>query len=431
MTPDTKRQPRFHSDGGKPRRVGYRGDVASRPLETPPFNSPPAIEPGYRRALTRAQRPRAPVLLALACLACTNTDDSEPRDTGPAGDALRVPAEWEPQAAIWLQWPQRWEASYEPAFARIVATILRHEAVHILVNDASTRRSAEEALEVEGGLSAAVIGGAASSQGFRITWHDIPNDNAWMRDNGPTWVVQDGEVRIQDWGFDAWGGAFGAGIPYEADDAVPVAVGAALDVPVDGVDIVHERGNLEFNGSDGVILNWSTIGDAGRNPGITREDVERAMRRHFGVSRVVIVEGAPEGDLTGGHIDGIARFIDEERVVVADCSKSSRCEPGGHDDQIYDDAAEQIAAQGFEVVRWPFLGAVAYRDTTFDTDYMNWLVGNGFVATVGFDNPATDSAAKAQIEAWFPGREVYIIETLESWYAGGGVHCHTNDQPAG
>ncbi|MBW2386651.1 MAG: PKD domain-containing protein, partial [Deltaproteobacteria bacterium] len=46
------------------------------------------------------------------------------------------------------------------------------------------------------------------------------------------------------------------------------------------------------------------------------------------------------------------------------------------------------------------------------------------------DNPATDNAAKAQLEAWFPGRKVYVIEMLESWIAGGGVHCHTNDQPA-
>ena len=61
---------------------------------------------------------------------------------------------------------------------------------------------------------------------------------------------------------------------------------------------------------------------------------------------------------------------------------------------------------------------------------MNWLVGNGFVITVGFDNPETDAAAKARLEQYFPGRDVYVIETLASWATGGGVHCHTNDQPA-
>lgn len=148
------------------------------------------------------------------------------------------------------------------------------------------------------------------------------------------------------------------------------------------------------------------------------------------MSRVVLIEGAPEGDLTGGHVDGIARFIDADRVVVADCSETSACAPDGHDDQIYDGAAAALSAAGLEVIRWPFAGSVEYRGETFDTDYMNWLVGDGFVITVGFDDAEADDAAVAQLEAWFPDRDVYSVETLASWYAGGGVHCHTNDQPS-
>ena len=45
-----------------------------------------------------------------------------------------------------------------------------------------------------------------------IVWHAVANDNAWMRDNGPVYVVEDGEMRIQNWAFDAWGGAFGADV---------------------------------------------------------------------------------------------------------------------------------------------------------------------------------------------------------------------------
>ena len=66
----------------------------------------------------------------------------------------------------------------------------------------------------------------------------------------------------------------------------------------------------------------------------------------------------------------------------------------------------------------------------FDTNYMNWLVGNGFVIVPGFGNPKTDIMAKSRIESYFPDRDVYLIEMLSSWSAGGGVHCHTNDQPA-
>ncbi len=358
------------------------------------------------------------LLFALACVDRTALDSAA---TGTDTDtsalaAHRVPAEWEPQAAVWLQWPRTYEKTYEPAFAEIVTTILAYEDVHVLVHDARTRSSAEQAL------------GELSALPYTLTLHDIPNDSAWMRDNGPRYVLQDGGLRIQNWEFDGWGGAFGS-FPVADDNAVPDAVGEVLGLPVDPVDIVHERGDLEFNGVDTVVLNWSVIGDPNRNPGMTQEQAIAAMEQHFGVSRVVLLEGVPTGDLTNGHVDGLARFIDSDTIVVADCSTDSHCQPGDPDDQIYDDSAARLESAGLDVVRWPFPGQVTYKGVTFDTDYLNWLVGNGFVIAVGFGDDAADAAAQAQLEAWFPGRTVHVIEMLESWYSGGGVHCHTNDQP--
>ncbi len=155
------------------------------------------------------------------------------------------------------------------------------------------------------------------------------------------------------------------------------------------------------------------------------------MQRHFGVSKVIFIEGIPEGDRTRGHIDGIARFINRHTVVISKCTGRSLCQPGdGRDSLIFDNAARVIAEAGFNVVRDPIEGAVSYKGVRYDTNYMNWLVGNGFVIAVGFDNPETDNAARQRIQSYFPDREIHIIEMLGSWYAGGGIHCHTNDQPA-
>jgi PKD repeat protein len=115
---------------------------------------------------------------------------------------------------------------------------------------------------------------------------------------------------------------------------------------------------------------------------------------------------------------------------VGNCTSNGACQPGDSDDQVYDGVAVELAAAGFEVIRMDFDAAITYGGYTFDADYLNWGVGNGWVILVGFNNLATDDAAKAQLEAWFPGRDVYVIEMLESWINGGGVHCHTNDQPA-
>ncbi len=357
-------------------------------------------------------------ILLLALVMTTNIPSaSEAGETA----SKRVPAEWELQEAIWLQWPGRWEKSYETAFAKISTVIARYEKLHILYASGSIERDARKA------ISAA----AGDPDHANIVWHAIDNDSAWMRDNGPVYVVEDGEMRIQNWEFDAWGGAFGADVPYDQDNKVPVAVGDYLNLPVDSVDIVHERGNLEFNGVDTVILNWSTLGDPRRNSGYTKEKAESDLKHHFGVSRVVFIEGVPEDDLTNGHVDGIARFIDPATVGVSMCTAKSRCRPGdGGTGSVFDAAAETIEQAGFTVIRDPIEGTVRYGAHIFDTNYMNWLVGNGFVITVGFGDPDTDAAAKKRLESYFPGRDVYVIEMLESWAAGGGVHCHTNDQPA-
>ena len=332
----------------------------------------------------------------------------------------RVPAEWEAQEATWIQWPGYWEKESETVFAKIADIVSRYQKLHILFHSDEIYADARGALDDLG----------VDAQHTNIHWHPVPYDNSWMRDNGPVYVFHDNEIRIQNWNFNAWGGAFGSDIPFNLDNAVPDNVGEILDIPVDHVAVVHERGNLEFNGSDTVILNWSTIGDPNRNLNYSKKQAERDLKKYFGVQQVIFIEGIPDGDLTKGHIDGIARFIDPNTVVVVQCTSRSLCRPDGRDAKIYDRAAEIIEKAGFNVIREPIEGFVSHKGQMFDTNYMNWLVGNGFVIAPGFGNLKTDLAAKSRIEIYFPDRDVYLIEMLNSWSAGGGVHCHTNDQPA-
>ena len=333
----------------------------------------------------------------------------------------RVPAEWEPQEAIWLQWPGEWEKTYERAFAAFSCIIIQYEKLHVLYQSPQVLHQAR----------AALLSAGCNPDHDLITWHDIPNDSAWMRDNGPVFVEEDGETRVQNWQFDAWGGRFGDDIPYELDNLVPQRVAAYLGMPLDDVNIVHERGNLEFNGVDSVILNWSTLGDVERNPEYTQAQAEADLKHWFGVSQIVFVEGVPEGDRTNGHIDGIARFIATDTVVVGQCTATSVCKPGdGKTGDLLDKAAQVISDAGFKVIREPMDGIAEVDGLQFDTNYMNWLVGNGFVITTGYGDERLDNEAKVRLQNYFPGRDVYVLPMLESWAGGGGVHCHTNDQPA-
>ena len=91
-----------------------------------------------------------------------------------------------------------------------------------------------------------------------------------MRDNGAIWVEEtaaDGSKKmvVQDWGFDGWGGDGG---PSRRDDAVPCQVANIEGVGCDRVDVVLEKGTLEFNGKDTLITSWTVLHD--RNPHMSR-----------------------------------------------------------------------------------------------------------------------------------------------------------------
>ncbi len=120
-----------------------------------------------------------------------------------------MPAESAPHAGCWMLWPERpdnWRRKAQPAqaaFAAVATAIARFEPVTM-------------------GVSAAQFDTARAQLPPRIRVVELSHDDAWMRDVGPTGVVNDaGELRGIDWPFNAWGG-FDGGlyVPWELDDQV-------------------------------------------------------------------------------------------------------------------------------------------------------------------------------------------------------------------
>ena len=105
------------------------------------------------------------------------TASNEHRDTA---SLRRVPAEWEPQEAIWLQWPGPWEKTYEEAFAAFSCIIIQYERLHVLYQSSQVLSDAKTSL----------LKASCDPDHEPISWHGIPNDSAWMRDNGPVFVIE-------------------------------------------------------------------------------------------------------------------------------------------------------------------------------------------------------------------------------------------------
>lgn len=305
--------------------------------------------------------------------------------------SLRVPAEWEPHAATWMQWPGPYESALRPEFASIIEVIRRYEPVHLIASSQAQRDQAMSFLAQR----------QIPSDG--ITWHVMPTDNSWLRDNGPVYVTDGRETWIQNWKFDAWGGNFGVEVTSAADDRVPGRIGSYLGLEVeDRSDYVLEKGNLEFNGDGTLLINWDCQDD--RNPGLSRAQHEAILTEAFGLKKIIWAFGHYPEDGTTGHIDGIARFVDRQTVAIADYGSA-----------IENDLAAACRAAGLRVVWYP--------------GDPNWLVGNGFVAAVSSGSPSRDAELEALLASFFPGRDIHMIDTVEIADGGGGIHCVTNDQP--
>ncbi|HEX2854336.1 MAG TPA: agmatine deiminase family protein, partial [Opitutaceae bacterium] len=112
----------------------------------------------------------------------------------PSALGFRMPAEWEPQEAVWLSWPHNlktWPGHFRPIpgkFAEIAATISRFEEVRINIAKPLQKRA--------WGL----IEKAGADLG-RVKFFDHPTNDSWCRDHGPIFVKNDrtGEVAVTDW----------------------------------------------------------------------------------------------------------------------------------------------------------------------------------------------------------------------------------------
>ncbi len=310
-------------------------------------------------------------------------------DTTVFNQNARVPAEWEPHGATWMQWALDWEASMRQPFADIVEIVKQYEPVHLI---AISEAEKTEAIEF--------LANQRVTQD-NITWHICDVDNSWMRDNGPIYVTDGEKTWIQNWKFDGWGTGFG-NIPCEYDNQIPVKVAEYLRVEVeDRQDFVLEKGNVEVNGNGILVINWDCQKD--RNPNVPQAYQETVLKNALGVSKVIWAYGHYQGDETIGHIDGTARFIDENTIAISD-----------YESDLENNLALSCRNAGLEVIMYP--------------GDLNWLVGNGFVVAMGKGN-ANDNPLKAELEELWPNRDIHVIDGSNIVGLGGGIHCVTNDQP--
>ena len=342
-----------------------------------------------------------------------------PDSKTPASLGYRLPAEWEPHAATWLAWPHNrhtWPGKLEhipPVWAELARTLARAEPVHILAGQGDVMQEAR-----------AMVGRLPN-----VTLHQIPTNDAWIRDHGPTFLAGPSDVppALVDWQYNAWGGKYP---PFELDNLVPKRIAEATGRRRFKPGIVLEGGAVDANGRGTILAAEGCLTNANRNPGLSKDEIERYLADYLGARHVVWLRGGIAGDDTDGHVDQLARFVGPTTVVAA-VEKSPADEnyavlKANH--QRLENATDQDG-RSLEVIALPMPQPIHHGRQRLPASYVNFYIANGLVVVPQFEDPA-DREAMEILAAAFPNREVCGLPAVDLVCGLGAYHCITLDEPA-
>jgi len=336
-----------------------------------------------------------------------------------------MPAEWEPHAATWLSWPHKresWPGRFEAVpqvFARIVRQLIQAEVVNINVTGARMEAEIRELI------------GADTPAPRRVMTRQIPTNDAWCRDHGPTFLIRgaqgERELALVDWKFNSWGDKYP---PYDLDDQVPARIAQLLAIPRFQPEIVMEGGAFEVNGAGALLTTESCLLSPNRNPHLSRSEIEQYLREYLGVRCILWLGEGIEGDDTDGHVDDLARFVDP-RTVAAVVEE----DPADRNYTVLADNLRRLQkmrdADGrpFQIVTLPMPPPLYYEGQRVPCSYANFYIANNLVLVPTFA-AASDSAALRTLQGLFPDRRVIGIDSRDLVWGLGTLHCISQQQPA-
>jgi agmatine deiminase len=359
-------------------------------------------------------------------------------ETSPAADGFRMPGEFEPHAGCWMLWPERasnWRLGAKPAqaaFAAVATAIATSESVTV-------------------GVSTQQFVHARSMLPDAVRLVELSSNDAWMRDVGPTFVVNKRrELRGVDWIFNAWGGLSGGlYFPWDQDELVARKV-----LEIEGRDryrapFVLEGGAIHVDGEGTLLTTEQCLLDPNRNPHLDKGQLEILLHEYLGVTSVVWLGKGVADDETDGHVDNLCCFARPGEVILT-WTDDKRDPQYKVSLDAYERLMSSTDARGrrFKVHKLTQAGSL-YRTKheVQDIDvedgvrprkagerlagsYVNFYLGNTAIVMPLVD-AKRDKLAARQLQKIFPERRVIGVQSREILLGGGGIHCITQQVPLG
>lgn len=354
----------------------------------------------------------------------------------PTTARYRMPGEFEPHDACWMLWPQRsdvWRNGAKPAqqaFVKVAQAIVSSEPLFVGVND-DQYENARAMLPAE------------------VCVVEISYNDAWIRDTGPTFVIDDQGNRAGiDWVFNAWGGLNGGlYFPWDKDNRVARKVCALSDTPRVVAPLVMEGGSIHVDGEGTLITTEECLLNPNRNPNLNREQIEQYLKDLLAVEKIIWLPLGTFNDETNGHVDNICCYLRPGAVALHWCDDPQ--------DPQYDISRQALKVlentpdakgRALEVIKLPQprpicineheAGGIDLTEESHDRpagmrmagSYINFYIGNSVVVFPQLD-PTYDDKIKTILQQQFPGRRVIGVPAKEILLGGGNIHCITQQQP--
>ena len=329
-----------------------------------------------------------------------------------------MPAEWAPHAGCWMAWPKRtelWREHLEGArqdYARVAQAIASHEPLTMIADPADAAETMKRC-----GPSVKVV--------------PMPIDDSWLRDTAPTFLVnRAGRRAAAAFTFNAWGNKYH---PHDQDANLGGRIAESADVPVYRSRLVVEGGGFLSDGEGTLITAETCVLNPNRNPGWTRSQAEAELRAMLGIQKVIWLPGDVMDTETDGHVDGYLAYVKPATVlleVVADPA-----------DPRYPIMAEnrralerETDARGRRFELLPIAeaprSAVPDGQDGFCRSYVNFYISNGAIIAPAY-GIAEDAAVIDTLRRAYPDRVVVPVALKDLFRGGGGIHCITQQEPAG
>lgn len=340
-----------------------------------------------------------------------------------------MPEESATHEGTWLQWPHHYEYglayrnSLDATWVAMASALQSTEKVHIIAYNATEQTRIEGLLTTAGGVPLTNIN-------FKI--HQT--NDVWVRDNGPIFAKdKTGQLVIQDWGFNGWGGKHG----FTKCDIIPSSIATDISMSAINVSMVNEGGAVELDGHGVLMATKSAIisqspSNSVRNSGMTQAQAEANFTKYYGATKFIWLEGVFSAeDVTDMHIDGVAKFISDTKMVTMSNANLLAWGLTQSDIEILNNASNknnQVYTKTLLPLSQNNVVTTTGTNLGYKGCYINFYVANGKVLVPNYNDP-NDAVANAIIAGLYPGRTVVGIDVRNLYENGGMVHCVTQQQP--